>query len=70
MASKFPFFCCRVYLRHCVLAARKLGVAALDSFLDHTWLASGSLTMRQWLELHPEILLEEPDATLAQRYGG
>ena len=32
---------CRLYLRHCVLAARGLGSpAALDSFLDSTFLAS------------------------------
>ena len=33
---------CRLYLRHCVLAARGLGSSvALDSFLDSTFLASG-----------------------------
>ena len=32
---------CRLYLRHCVLAARGLGSSvALDSFLDSTFLAS------------------------------
>lgn len=34
-----PVFPCRVYLRHCVLAARSLGCEVEDSFLRDTYLA-------------------------------
>jgi hypothetical protein len=61
---------CRVYMRHCVLAATKLGPIAEASFLDGTVLADRSTTVRQWLEKNPEIMDELPPPSLAQRYAG
>lgn len=66
----FLYTVCRLYLRHCVLAAESLGQEAHDSFLDHTWLADGSANVRQWLVENPDIMLEKPPAALAHRYGG
>lgn len=61
---------CRVYLRHCVLAATKLGSIAEASFLDGTVLADRTTTVREWLEKNPEIMDELPPPSLAQRYAG
>ncbi|XP_027330217.1 uncharacterized protein LOC113846317 [Abrus precatorius] len=38
---------CRVYLRHCVLAAKSLGDEAYNNFLDHTFLGDRRTTTRQ-----------------------
>ncbi|CAI5971923.1 unnamed protein product, partial [Closterium sp. NIES-65] len=59
---------CRVYLRHCVLAAQGLGEEALASFLDHTFLADRQTTLRQYLLLHPNIMSELPPPSLADSY--
>ncbi|KAK9059424.1 hypothetical protein SSX86_022044 [Deinandra increscens subsp. villosa] len=40
---------CRVYCRHCVLAAKNIGNAAYDNFLDHTFLADRKTTLRKYL---------------------
>ena len=61
---------CRVYLRHCVLAAGKLGESALRSFLDHTYLADRQTTVRQHLHAHPGIMTEQPPPSLLDRYNG
>jgi len=61
---------CRTYLRHCVLAARKLGGAAHDNFLDNTFLSDRRTTVRRHLEANPGILEELPPPELAQRYSG
>lgn len=61
---------CRLYLRHCVLAAKNLGTEVYDNFLDHTYLGDRITTIRQYLELHPQILQEEPPLLLKERYGG
>lgn len=61
---------CRIYMRHCVLAATKLGPLAERSFLDGTVLADRATTVRQWLEKNPEIMDELPPPSLAQRYAG
>lgn len=61
---------CRVYLRHCVLAAKGLGPAAEDSFLDATFLSDRRTTVRQYLAQHPEIMEEEPPEIVADRYSG
>ena len=61
---------CPVYLRHCVLAAEKMGKEAYDSFLDHTYLADRQTSIRQYLSDKPEILTELPPAHLSERYGG
>lgn len=61
---------CRVYLRHCALAAERLGPEAHRSFRDDTVLADRVTTIGQWLEQNPEILEELPPPSLAARYGG
>ncbi|KAL4443866.1 hypothetical protein ABPG75_011603 [Micractinium tetrahymenae] len=61
---------CRVYLRHCVLAAQRLGPAAFQSFLDETYLADRVTTVRQHLAANPGILQELPPPSLIGRYSG
>ena len=61
---------CAVYLRHCVLAAERMGAACLASFLDETYLIDRTTTIRQYLEQHPEIMSTPPPLALAERYGG
>mmetsp|Transcript_19560 Transcript_19560/g.59172 ORF Transcript_19560/g.59172 Transcript_19560/m.59172 type:complete len:258 (+) Transcript_19560:232-1005(+) len=61
---------CRAYLRHCVLAAQHVGPKAGDSFLDSSFLADRTTSIRQYLQLHPDIMLEQPPPHLATRYGG
>ena len=61
---------CRVYLRHCVLAAQKLGTSAYDSFLDHTYLADRRTTVRQHLEANLSIMREKLPSSLISRYSG
>ncbi|KAJ7518670.1 hypothetical protein O6H91_20G002900 [Diphasiastrum complanatum] len=63
-------FPCRLYLRHCVLAARNLGLEAYDNFLDHTYLGDRKTTIRQYLALKPDIMEEEAPDNLKNRYGG
>ncbi|KAJ4956195.1 hypothetical protein NE237_012978 [Protea cynaroides] len=62
---------CRVYLRHCVLAAKNLGDAAYDDFLDHTFLGDRKTTIRQYFATRGSgIMEEEPPEPLKIRYGG
>lgn len=61
---------CRVYLRHCVLAAKNLGTEVFDNFLDHTYLGDRKTTIRQYLDMCPQIMKEEPPPLLKERYGG
>jgi hypothetical protein len=61
---------CPIYLRHCVLAAKNLGVEAYDSFLDYTFLADRQTTIRSHLQANPEILTTLPPPHLTERYGG
>jgi len=63
-------FPCRLYLRHCVLAARKLGKEVEDNFLDHTYLGDRMTTVRVYLEENPDIMLEVPPDHLIERYSG
>ncbi|KMT16526.1 hypothetical protein BVRB_3g048200 [Beta vulgaris subsp. vulgaris] len=64
-------FPCRTYLRHCVLAAKNLGDAAHNNFLDHTYLADRHTTIRQYLATTGAgIMEEEPPESLKMRYGG
>jgi hypothetical protein len=62
--------CCRVYLRHCVLAAKGFCEEASASFLDGTYLADRTTTVRNYLALHSEIMEEQPPPELAGRYSG
>lgn len=61
---------CRVYLRHCVLAASRLCPEANDNFLDHTFLADRTTTIREYLKDHPDIMEEQPPESLRGRYSG
>jgi hypothetical protein len=61
---------CRVYLRHCYLAAKSLGTEAEASFLDGTVLADRYTTVREYLGRNPDILREEPPMDLIGRYSG
>mmetsp|Transcript_6150 Transcript_6150/g.12878 ORF Transcript_6150/g.12878 Transcript_6150/m.12878 type:complete len:317 (-) Transcript_6150:98-1048(-) len=61
---------CAPYLRHCVLAAEKMGSVCLDSFLDETFLVDRRTTVREYLKKHPEIMERLPPPFLAERYGG
>ncbi|PSR92560.1 Zinc finger protein [Actinidia chinensis var. chinensis] len=62
---------CRVYLRHCVLAAKNLGHAAYGNFLDHTFLGDRKTTIREYLVTTGSgIMEEEPPEPLKTRYGG
>ncbi|KAF3961556.1 hypothetical protein ACB098_02G052900 [Castanea mollissima] len=62
---------CRVYLRHCVLAAKNLSEAAYNNFLDHTFLADRKTTIREYLATGGSgIMEEEPPESLKTRYGG
>lgn len=62
---------CRVYLRHCVLAAKNLGDAAYNNFLDHTFLGDRKTTIREYLAAAGSgIMEEEPPEPLKARYGG
>ncbi|KAI4338305.1 hypothetical protein L6164_016647 [Bauhinia variegata] len=62
---------CRVYLRHCVLAAQSLGDAAYNNFLDHTFTGDHRTTIRQYFEkVGSSLMEEEPPESLKTRYGG
>ncbi|XP_047338141.1 uncharacterized protein LOC124941830 isoform X2 [Impatiens glandulifera] len=62
---------CRVYLRHCVLAAKNLGKEAYNNFLDHTFLADRETTIGEYLRTTGAgIMEEEPPELLKFRYGG
>ncbi|XVF38774.1 hypothetical protein REPUB_Repub20aG0131000 [Reevesia pubescens] len=62
---------CRVYLRHCVLAAKNLGDIAYNNFMDHTFLGDRTTTIRTYLATTGSgIMEEEPPGSLKSRYGG
>ncbi|CAN6360419.1 unnamed protein product [Urochloa humidicola] len=62
---------CRLYLRHCVLAAKNLGEPAHSNFLDHTYLGDRKTTIREYLATTGAgIMEEEPPESLKSRYGG
>ncbi|KAH9683611.1 hypothetical protein KPL71_027739 [Citrus sinensis] len=60
---------CRVYLRHCVLAAKNLGDEAYNNFLDHTFLGDRKTTIREYLATTGAGIMEEaPPESLKTRY--
>ena len=62
---------CGAYLRHCVLAAQRLGETAHQSFLDETFMVDRKTTIRSYLEAHPEVMdLHIEDPALRERYSG
>lgn len=61
---------CQVYLRHCVLAAERVGELCHASFLDDTFLIDRTTTLRSYLVANPSVMTTLPPPTLAERYGG
>jgi hypothetical protein len=61
---------CHAYLRHCILAAEKLGPDVATSFLDQTFLVDRCTTIRSYLDQHREVMTTLPPPTLRERYGG
>lgn len=61
---------CAPYLRHCVLAAEKMGLVCYNSFMDETYLADRVTTIREYLEMRPDVMETIPPGDLAIRYGG
>lgn len=61
---------CSVYLRHCVLAAKRMGDPCLFSFLDETFLVDRKTTIRSYLEKYPHVMKTLPPEKLRSRYGG
>lgn len=61
---------CAAYLRHCTLAAEKLGDVAFDSFLDDTFLCDRKTTIREYLDAHPSVMTRLPPESLRERYSG
>lgn len=54
-----------------MLAAKNLGNAAYDNFLDNTYLGDRKTTIRQHLAAKGSgIMEEEPPESLKTRYGG
>lgn len=51
---------CRPYLRFCVLASQQFGEDVYNSFLDATFLGDRKTTIRAYLKVHNDIMLEEP----------
>jgi len=69
-------FPCRVYLRHCVLAAQHLDQKhqfknlVENNFLDVTVLSDRKTTIREYLKKNPAIMDELPPANVAEEYAG
>ena len=61
---------CSVYLRHCVLAAQRRSPECYASFLDQTFLADMTTTIRSYLEDNPWVMETIPPESLAARYCG
>ncbi|CAK7333292.1 unnamed protein product [Dovyalis caffra] len=62
---------CRAYLRHCVLAAKNLGNASYNNFLDQTLFGDRKTTIREYLATTGAgVMEEEPPESLKTRYGG
>eukprot|EP01063_Lacrimia_lanifica_P005415 TRINITY_DN13181_c0_g1_i1.p1 TRINITY_DN13181_c0_g1~~TRINITY_DN13181_c0_g1_i1.p1 ORF type:complete len:228 (+),score=69.63 TRINITY_DN13181_c0_g1_i1:679-1362(+) len=61
---------CRAYLRHCVLAAEKLGPEVHASFLHATYLCDRTTTIAQHLANDPSIMDELPTEAAAPFYSG
>lgn len=54
-----------------VLAAKNLGDAVYDNFLDHTFLGDRKTSIREYLATNGYgIMEEEPPELLQSRYGG
>ncbi|GMH35973.1 hypothetical protein BSKO_03841 [Bryopsis sp. KO-2023] len=63
-------FPCRVYLRHCTLAAKNLHPLVFDNFMDRSYLGDRKTTVREYLAKNPSIMEELPPPELEERYCG
>jgi len=62
---------CRVYLRHCYLAAHSMGQECFDSFLDETFLVDRTTTIREYIQRHPGLIENTvPPPGFEERYSG
>jgi hypothetical protein len=67
---------CRVYLRHCYLAAKSIGPICLKSFLDEIFLCDRRTTIRQYLEKNQNenynLIIQNtiPPPGFEERYSG
>ena len=62
---------CRLYLRHCLLAAKKLSTEAYENFLDTTYLYDRKTKLRSYVEEKYDLIMNEsPPAGLGDRYDG
>lgn len=61
---------CATYLRHCTLAAEKMGEECNNSFLDETFLVDRKTPLRKYLKENPHVMLAVPPPELLIRYGG
>lgn len=62
---------CRVYLRHCYLAAKSMGQECFDSFLDETFLIDRTTTIREYIDQNPGLIENAvPPPGFEDRYGG
>jgi len=62
---------CRVYLRHCYLAAQSMGQECFDSFLDETFLVDRTTTIREYIRRHPGLIENTvPPPGFEERYSG
>ena len=60
-----------IYLRHCLLAVKKAGGAAYESFLCDTFLADRKTTLKEYLDEHGDMVMAScPPPHLAARFGG
>eukprot|EP00966_Prymnesium_polylepis_P050744 1175090-Prymnesium_polylepis.1 len=61
-----------VYLRHCLLAMRKISGEAEESFLHDTFLVDRATTLSRYLEggVLEQVMAVEPPASMASRFGG
>jgi hypothetical protein len=60
-----------VYLRHCLLAVKKVGGQAEASFLHDTHLVDRKTTLAEYLEHEFEqVMASRPPSELAVRFGG
>ena len=62
---------CRLYLRHCLLAAKKLSSDVYENFLDTTYLYDRRTKLRKYVEEKFELIMnEKPNKDLGDRYDG
>jgi hypothetical protein len=62
---------CRVYLRHCLLAAKNASEPeCYGNFLNSTFLGDRTTTIGQYMETHADIMDEVPPIEFKERYNG